>query len=178
MPTLHRNIELKARLASPAEARRAAEAVATSRLGEERQTDTYFHCTRGRLKLREREGRTAQLVWYVRPDAGEARGSDYRLTNVVDAVALRQSLSDALGVLVVVEKRREVYLYENVRIHLDEVTGLGPFVEFEAVLSPGRSDDEGRAQLAYLCGQFALGEETFVPVSYSDLLLVARSKSG
>lgn len=178
MPTLHRNIELKARVASLAEARRAAVAVATSRLGEERQIDTYFHCTRGRLKLREREGQTAQLVWYARPDAGEARGSDYRLSNVIDADSLRQSLSDALGVLVVIEKQREIYLYDNVRIHLDEVIGLGPFVEFEAVMRPGQSDDEGRAQLDFLCRHFALTGETFVPVSYSDLLLVARSKGG
>jgi len=36
-----------------------------------------------------------------------------------------------------VSKRREIYLWHNVRIHLDAVTGLGSFVEFEAVL--GRS---------------------------------------
>ncbi len=36
--------------------------------------------------------------------------------------------------VVVVSKRRRLFLWEGVRIHLDEVEDLGNFVEFEAVL--------------------------------------------
>jgi adenylate cyclase class IV len=44
-------------------------------------------------------------------------------------------------------QRREIYLYHNVRIHLDEVEDLGTFLEFEAVLGPNVDDALGRAQV-------------------------------
>ena len=47
------NIELKARLASLETAREVASRLATERLEDQRQVDTYFHCREGRLKLRE-----------------------------------------------------------------------------------------------------------------------------
>jgi adenylate cyclase class IV len=62
-----RNIEIKARLSDLAAARQTAAAVATKRLGAQHQVDTYFHCREGRLKLREVDGLSAQLVWYARP---------------------------------------------------------------------------------------------------------------
>ena len=52
-----------------------------------------------------------------------------------DAGALKTALVAALGIRGVVHKRREIYLWHNVRIHLDEVAGLGALVEFEAVLA-------------------------------------------
>ena len=47
------NLEIKARCADLGAVRERAEALATSRLGIDRQTDTYFAPRRGRLKLRE-----------------------------------------------------------------------------------------------------------------------------
>jgi adenylate cyclase class IV len=47
------NLEIKARCADLDAARERARAVATRRLGIDRQTDTYFVTRRGRLKLRE-----------------------------------------------------------------------------------------------------------------------------
>ena len=129
-----RNIELKARLPSLAAAREIAAALATSGPERQHQIDTYFACAQGRFKLREIDGQTAQLVAYARPNGSHPRASDYRLVPVADAAALKAALADALGVQVVVEKQREIYLHHNVRIHLDEVLGLGTFLEFEAVL--------------------------------------------
>ena len=47
------NIELKARLRNLPAARQIAQRLATNYLGVQQQTDTYFHCTQARLKLRE-----------------------------------------------------------------------------------------------------------------------------
>ena len=55
-----------------------------------------------------------------------------------------------LGVDVVVEKRRHLLLWETVRIHLDEVTGLGSFVELEAVAGPDSDLSRERAQVGHL----------------------------
>ncbi|MGK3856667.1 class IV adenylate cyclase, partial [Enterococcus faecium] len=82
----------------------------------------------GRLKLREIDGQAAVLIWYDRPDHDAARLSKYHLVPVADPAALKAALTDALGVRGEVRKRREIYLWHNVRIHLDEVAGLGSFL--------------------------------------------------
>jgi predicted adenylyl cyclase CyaB len=172
--SLARNIELKARLRDLAAAREVARRLATASLGIQQQTDTYFHCYHGRLKLREIGGQNAQLVCYERPDTPDAKGSDYRLIDVPDPAALKQALSSALGVRVVVAKRREIYLVNNVRIHLDEVAELGEFIEFEAVLSAGRDDASGHRQLAELQAAFGIQPDDLLAGSYADLLATAN----
>lgn len=173
-----RNIELKARIASVEAVRPIARRLATATLDAERQIDTYFAGARGRLKLREREGLPAQLVGYSRADSAEAKPSDYLLLDVGDAAGLKQALAAAYGVLVVVEKRREIYLHENVRIHLDRVASLGDFLEFEAVLAPGGDDAAGYSKLAELAAAFGIEAGHCIAASYSDLLLVERSSRG
>lgn len=179
-----RNIELKARLASLDDARAVCRELAEFS-AEERQVDTYFRCQHGRLKLRERrlehhapDSSDDQLVWYLRPDAETVRPSDYLLLPVNDAAALKSVLAAALGVLVVVEKRREIFLYRNVRIHLDRVERLGDFLEFEAVLGPGDDDAAGAELVRELAGRFAITPAMLVEGSYSDLLLVKRAGGG
>ena len=169
-----RNIELKARLADPAAALRIAEGLATSDLGTMRQVDTYFHCASGRLKLRERDGRAAELIAYQRGDQPQPKASDYRLVPVPDAAALQAALAAALGVRAVVSKQRRVLLWNNVRIHLDEVQLLGSFLEFEAVLADDMDDRRGHAQLAELSARFGIEPRDLESRSYVDLLESAR----
>jgi len=165
-----RNIEIKARLADLAAARRVAERIATDRLGAQVQVDTYFHCREGRLKLREIEGLPAHLIGYSRPDRLGPKASNYVLAPVPDPASLKQALSAALGVRGVVRKRREIFLYHNVRIHLDEVAGRGTFLEFEAVLSPEMDDGAGRVQVEELLQTFAIDPADLLTGSYGDAL--------
>ena len=146
-----------------------AEKVATERLGSEHQIDTYFVCQKGRLKLREINSQTSQLIFYERPDDEESKLSRYCLINVTDPESLKNALSSVLGIENVVDKQRDIYLYENVRIHLDRVAGLGSFLEFEAVLSPVDSKESGREQLAVLCEQFGIVKTDLVAASYTDM---------
>ena len=60
-------------------------------------------------------------------------------------------------------------LHHNVRIHLDTVTDLGTFLEFEAVLGPAVSEEEGRRQVERLRQQFGLATSMLVTGSYADL---------
>jgi adenylate cyclase, class 2 len=165
-----RNIELKARIADPAAAHKVAEVIATKRLGEQRQVDTYFHCQHGRLKLRQIDGLKSELVWYERADHHGPKPSDYQLVPLSNPETLKTALAGALGVRTVVRKRREIFLYHNVRIHLDEVEGLGHFLEFEAVL--GRNIDEatGQVQLESLMDHFGIAAADLLPASYGDML--------
>ena len=49
-----------------------------------------------------------------------------------------------LKVEAVVEKKRLLYMYDNTRIHLDEVKGLGKFLELETLVLSGLKDAKNR----------------------------------
>lgn len=183
-----RNIELKARLHDLTTAREIAKRLATEYLGFQQQTDTYFHCPLGRMKLREiiawppgarpaessPVGREAQLIWYERPDQAESKESNYQLVEITDPDRVRQ-LKTEMGIWRIVSKRREIFLHHNVRIHLDEVDRLGTFIEFEAVLREGIEDATGKAQVAELEKEFGIAAADLLATSYADLLLPAES---
>jgi adenylate cyclase, class 2 len=142
------NIELKAADADPAASERACRALGAVDGGVLRQRDTYFALERGLLKLREDiAAGTGELIFYLRAHAHGARASSYWRAPASDPAAWRALLGAAHGVSGVVTKRRRLFLHRNVRIHLDDVEGLGCFVELESVLAvPGEeSADEARA---------------------------------
>lgn len=165
-----RNIELKARLRDLEAARRIAESLASSPGREEHQIDTYFHCREGRLKLREIVGEGAQLIWYARADAEGPKPSQYQLVPAADGGPLKQALTSALGIRAVVDKRRAIYRYENVRIHLDRVDGLGDFLEFEAVLSAEADEPAAYAKLKRLSDNFGIADNDRICGSYGELV--------
>jgi predicted adenylyl cyclase CyaB len=167
---LRRNLELKARLAAPSAALTAVLKLGAHAGGQEIQTDTYFRVPKGRLKLREIEGQPAVLIWYERPDQDSARLSSYFLVPVADAASLKAALATALGVRGSVRKRRGIYFWHNVRIHLDQVEDLGTFVEFEAVLGPQENEDTARCRLAQLGAALAITPADHIADSYADLL--------
>jgi homotetrameric cytidine deaminase len=164
-----RNLEIKARDPDPAGSLERALALGAEDRGEITQRDTYFGRTAGRLKLREQSPGDAELIEYRRPDDAGPRVSDYRLVPVSDPDALREALDAALGTLVVVEKRRRLLLWEGVRIHLDEVEGLGSFVELEAT-------DGDPAKVERLRTELDIPDERLIAGSYSDLLLDSRER--
>ena len=165
-----RNVEIKARHPALDAACEVARRVATAWLGQVRQVDTYFHCRAGRLKLRETSGQAAQLVAYERPNTHGPKTSRYRLVEIADGGELKAALTATLGVCCVVDKTREIFLRENVRIHLDDVRGLGTFIEFEAVLDSDADEAAGRRQVDWLRAEFGLTDDALVPASYGDLL--------
>jgi predicted adenylyl cyclase CyaB len=165
-----RNIEIKARLRDISAARRVAESVATERIGIQEQIDTYFTCANGRLKLRQISGQEAQLIWYLRPLDLQPKASDYSIVAVPQPELLRGILQAAMGIAKVVRKRREIFSCRNVRIHLDDVDGLGQFLEFEAVLSAETDDSTGRRQLEQLMAEFGVRPEDLLAGSYADML--------
>ena len=165
-----RNLELKSRCADLAAAARAAEALGATWEWTKSQTDTYFHVPHGRLKLREQDGRPAELIGYERPDRPDARVSEYTVVPVPDGDLLTLALVRTLGVRVVVAKRRTLYLWHNVRIHLDDVERLGTFVEFEAVLTSPEDEAESPNRIARLAEALNLRAGDHIAGSYSDLL--------
>ncbi|HNE27684.1 MAG TPA: class IV adenylate cyclase [Saprospiraceae bacterium] len=167
----HLNIELKARTTRQTEIRAWLEAQGADFRGADFQTDTYFHVPNGRLKLRTGNVEN-NLIHYRRADQPEARASEVALAPVADGPALKNALARALGILVEVHKRREIYFMDNVKIHLDELDGLGRFVEIEAI---AQKPEHTREWLLEQCRQYAalfrIQPDDILAESYSDLLL-------
>jgi predicted adenylyl cyclase CyaB len=135
-----------------------------------RQTDTYFAVPRGRLKLREADGRGAQLIYYERDDVASIKPSRILLAHVAEPVAVTALLAAAVGVRSRVAKRREIWRWEGVQVHLDDVEHLGTFIELEqAVASPAELPGAA-SHLRNLLDALALSPDALLALSYIDLL--------
>lgn len=166
------NVELKARDADPDATAARCRALGAEDRGVLVQRDTYFVGRRGRLKLREQDADGSELIAYRRPDANEPAESAYIRADAADPQALHEALDAALGTLVVVAKRRRLFIWENVRIHLDEVEGLGAFLELEALVHPDGLE-AAHTRIAQLRAELRIEDDDLVSVGYSDLLLDA-----
>lgn len=168
------NAEIKARCPNPEAVRTALRSRNARFAGMDHQMDTYFRVPQGRLKLRQGNIEN-NLIAYRRPDQSGPKTSDVALAPVSNGDELRAVLERSLGVLVAVDKQREIYYIENVKFHIDQVQGLGSFVEIEAC---GKPEDDRNALLAQ-CREymqwFGIREEDLIEWSYSDLLLEGRS---
>jgi homotetrameric cytidine deaminase len=165
------NVELKARDPNPeVTAARCLNLGAVS-AGTLNQRDVYFPARRGRLKLRTDESSLSELIAYRRPDAAEPTESTYVRVPVSEPAALSEALERALGTIVVVVKRRRLFVWEGVRIHLDDVEELGSFVEFEAVLPDAGDLVTAHAKITRLRAELGVFDDALVSVGYADLLL-------
>ena len=139
--------------------------------GMDHQVDTYFRTGSGRLKLREGNIEN-NLIWYQRPDQTEPRTSRCILHKTEKGNHLKDILERAMGVMVVVDKQREIYFIDNIKIHLDRVKGLGTFLEIEAQGEAGGLAEEIlHRQCRKLMDEFGIRTDDLVSGSYSDLLL-------
>lgn len=163
-----RNIELKARVGNLGRAEETCKTLGAVFQTDIRQVDTYFVVASGRLKLRENDPGKCELIHYHRADEASSKASDYKI--VPGSAELREMLAAALGVRYVVRKVRGLWLWENVRIHLDTVEGLGTFIEFEAVLGEGFDDADGYRKLARLREAFGIEYGDLIEGSYVDLM--------
>jgi len=168
------NLELKARVESLGRIREIAQRAGAEERVTVRQTDTYFKVNRGRLKLREIDGREAELISYERGEEEQARWSRYEKTPAAEPWRLRTMLCAAIGELVTVRKTRELLLLEGNRIHLDTVEGLGTFIEFEI---PAEEEEPARIHMDRLRSLFGISPSDVLLHSYSDMLLGALKGS-
>ena len=174
---MNRNVEIKAKVADLATVRKMAEQLADRGPVVLEQEDTFFHCSQGRLKLRcFRDGTPAELIGYRRGDAAGPKESCYVVYRTSDPRGLLAVLSAALGVRAIVRKRRTLYLIGPTRVHLDQVEGLGQFVELEVVLQPGQTVAEGVAVAHDVMVKLGISQDQLVERAYVDLLQEAQSE--
>lgn len=164
------NIELKAHCEDLGRLREGCESLGAEGQEPRRQSDTYFRVSHGRLMLRESLQSGAELIYSTREDGAGMRESHDELYRVEDHDGLKAMLTKALGVSVVVVKRRETFVVGGVQIHLDRVQGLGSFVELQGAIDhPGElalvADEVQDVQRA-----LGIDSHAFVKESYATLV--------
>lgn len=165
------NIEIKVKLDSftrvEVRIRGMQSASAPARL---QQCDSFFAIPAGRLKVREQRGEVPELILYFRANTVVAKASRYFRIKTRFAPLAKQVLASLLGCPTIVRKSRTLYTVGPTRIHLDEVEGLGRFLEFEVVLGPKCSITEGRHVADRLIKHLRIPRNSLLAVSYCDLV--------
>jgi len=134
------------------------------------QEDTFFNVEKGRLKLRILAPDNAQLIFYTRPDQEGPKRSDYHIALTSDPENLKRVLELAYGIRGVVKKTRYLYLVGQTRVHLDDVEGLGQFMELEVVMREGQSDAEGQKIAEGLMTSLGVERGDLLEGAYMDLM--------
>lgn len=165
------NVEIKARCAYPKRIHEILTAKNARFIGVDHQIDTYFKVAAGRLKLREGNIEN-QLIFYKRSNQSGPKKSEVILYPSQPNSTLKNLLIASNGIKVVVDKKRAIYFIDNVKFHIDEVAGLGSFMEIEAI---DRTDEIPLEELERQCRAYMdllqIQATDLVEVSYSDLLL-------
>jgi adenylate cyclase, class 2 len=166
----HKIIEIKARCNNHEKIRNILLSGNAKFQGMDHQIDTYFNVSSGRLKLREGNIENS-LIHYFRDNLEVPKESDVLLYKPENLQMIKMILSRSLGVLISVDKEREIYFIDNVKFHIDKVKDLGKFVEIEAI---GNSN----ADIIHLMDQcetylklFGIEKKDLITHSYSDMLL-------
>jgi adenylate cyclase, class 2 len=166
----HLNVEIKARCGNQDKIRNILQKLNADFKGTDHQTDTYFNVPFGRLKLREGNIEN-HLIYYQRENHDGPKESQVTLLQNNPRSSLKSILQKALGILVSVEKTRDIYFLDNVKFHLDSVVELGSFIEIEAIDFDGSI---GRDALYRQCENYMslleISSDDLISHSYSDLL--------
>jgi predicted adenylyl cyclase CyaB len=165
------NIEIKARLDSLDQIRTLVKKLDPTFVGLDIQIDTYFNTMKGRFKLRESSLSGPYLIFYLRENLSGPKSSVYQKLPVEDPNGLKEILKEMQGIHTVIEKTREIFLYQNVRIHLDDVLQLGSFLEFEAVMNEKNNNKAAEhKKIEYLMQKLGIDKDDLIGESYENLI--------
>jgi predicted adenylyl cyclase CyaB len=170
-----RNIEIKARIPGVQQLLPRAAALATQPAVEILQDDTFFACPNGRLKLRAFSPERGELIFYQRADQQGPKESFYVISPTASPDTLREALTLAWGQTGRVRKRRSLLMVGRTRVHLDQVEGLGDFLELEVVLRDDESADAGVHEAHALMAQLGVEPGDLIDAAYVDLLASVKA---
>lgn len=132
------------------------------------QEDIYFNIYGDkRLKLRTINNEKFVLISYERPNTDSEKISDWRSVSFDEKSKILELLTFTFGIKVIVKKKRGVHTLKNTEIHLDQVEGLGDFIELETKVL----DETSKAEHTELMIKLGIEKEDLIAESYSDLML-------
>jgi len=168
----HKMVEIKVKVDSHEPVKKKLSVLGAEHLGTFEQSDLYFKVPEGRLKLREvKNSDTVELIYYDREDIAGPKSDDAFLLRVQEPEELKKILKKILSPLIVVDKVREIYRYQETQIHLDTVKKLGKFIEFEKQTNDNpKTIEKDRLALQKLMEKLEIDPANLETLSYSDLI--------
>ena len=166
---LLKNIEIKAYIRDYNKLLKKVENFCNKPVEIQNQRDTFFNTPAGRLKLRETDNDSA-LIYYDRTDSLEPSQSDIAISLTDNPETLKTLLSKSNGIRGIVLKKRSLYKYGQTRIHIDDVSGLGKFIELEVVLEENQSVNDGENIANDLMNKLDIQKSDLIDVAYIDLI--------
>lgn len=169
MPT---NLELKISVASHQKLKEILREINAEYKGLLNQKDVYYSVPDGLLKLRIENG-DESLIFYNRNEKALNRWSDYNLIKFRDSGG-EKFFSNVFRVEVVVQKKRELFIYDNTRIHIDTVKSLGRFLELETLVINSKTD--ARKRFKKIVELLDINESNQIRKSYRNLLIESKKQ--
>ncbi|CAI9723296.1 Hypothetical predicted protein [Octopus vulgaris] len=167
---MHTNIEIKSRVKDVEQLKEKVHLESGARTDLLIQEDIFFNVPQGRLKLRKTQGNKSKLIFYERKDTENAKESKFDISVIEDPMSLEIVLSRALGIKGIVKKRRELYIAGQTRIHIDDVEGLGNFMELEVMMKEDQEKLEGVKIAEDFMKKFNIQKSDLIAGAYIDLL--------
>jgi predicted adenylyl cyclase CyaB len=165
-----RNVEIKASVQSVEDLLDRVLSLADTPPENIEQDDTFFNCDNGRLKVREFSDGTGELIFYNRSHEEGPKTCVYEIVPIEEVDSLRKVLIHAYGQSGRVRKQRTVYMVGRTRVHLDQVEGLGTFMELEVVLNERESEIIGEREARELMSALGIEDSMLIDRPYVDLL--------
>lgn len=166
------NLEIKVATANLEEIKERAVKIDAKNIATLSQIDTYFLVGNKRLKLREEKGAN-YLVYYVRSNKKDSKLSKYKIINIPKNLVwwVKKLLSFIFGIKIIVNKKRDLLIYKNTRIHFDDVKNLGTYIELETVFNSNQKENELVNEHNFVIKSLGLDMLEKIPSSYSDLMI-------
>lgn len=141
--------------------------------GELLQTDTYYECTNGRLKLREEKSSPPKLIHYERNNEAVERICNFDFYPIDDIDFFKKIFGGSLKVEVTVNKTRKLYLYKHARIHHDQIKELPgkDFVEIEVLINNEEEEESAPGLMKELLVLLNIKPEDKIDIGYRELVL-------
>ncbi len=164
------NLELKVKIKSFEKTKKLLNNINADFVKKLNQKDIYYKIKGGLLKLRIENGRQS-IIKYLRDEKGKDRFSNYEFLNF-DSGDAEKFFKSVFNIEAVVQKKRLLYMFDNTRIHIDTVKGLGNFLELETLVLRGKNDAKKR--FAYIKNVLELEELPELKKSYRDLIIGSK----
>lgn len=166
------NLEIKVAAPNTEEIKDKAIKIGAKNIAILSQIDTYFLVGKKRLKLRE-ERSTNYVVYYVRSSKENSKLSKYKIINIPKNLVwwVKKILSFIFGIKIIVNKKRNLFMYKNTRIHFDDVKNLGTYIELETVFNTEQKEDVLVAEHDFVIKSLSLDTLEKIPNSYSDVMI-------
>ena len=165
-----RNIEIKARIEDIELLKAKVAVMADKGPIEIFQDDTFFSCPNGRMKLRTFSDTEAELIFYRRPNQSGPKESVYSIAPIASPDKTREVLSQGYGQTGRVRKHRTLFIIGRTRVHLDQVEGLGDFIELEVMLADKEPTEAGVVVANKLLDKLGISSDRLIEGAYVELL--------